>query len=482
MKNKYSFVTWSLALYFGWILSFPYFGAVLRAVPQSTEFTASQYIYAFLLLHALGYLACALLLKNYFSWSRLMLFSLSGTVFLNIMLWFSPAEAWIYGLALLGFISSFYVVGWSNYYRCLSSYEKVYVLVHLTIRANLIALAIMFLSTFYQGIFLLAALITPLLAAVYLIILVIKMKLEVIPLKESVYIPKHDFPAKHLLVICLFIAALKLSAGFMYSVMHYSYPSVGEHYPFFEYYAYFPYLVTYILILKTYHKLHKHTFAFAGASLLGISYITFALLGDSHSGFFITTIFIEAAFAMLNVFLWTLLGDLATVYGKAYRFFGFGLFANISSTLAGSIAGDYILWLGDYPRFITALYAAAAVIIALGILHWLKTTTEHLSALPTNDSFPISSFPLKYGLTELTGLEKLTRREKEVVTLLMKGYSSRKIADALVISENTLKTHLKNIYRKFGVQTKYELFAYLAKSYHLIENNTVFSSSKFDNF
>lgn len=50
----------------------------------------------------------------------------------------------------------------------------------------------------------------------------------------------------------------------------------------------------------------------------------------------------------------------------------------------------------------------------------------------------------------------LTRREKEVIQLLSIGLSYEKIATRLEISHETIKKHLKNIYRKLQVQNKIE--------------------------
>lgn len=50
-----------------------------------------------------------------------------------------------------------------------------------------------------------------------------------------------------------------------------------------------------------------------------------------------------------------------------------------------------------------------------------------------------------------------TKRESEVFMLLMKGDSARRIAEDLVLSENTIKTHRANIYQKTGVSSRQEL-------------------------
>lgn len=51
----------------------------------------------------------------------------------------------------------------------------------------------------------------------------------------------------------------------------------------------------------------------------------------------------------------------------------------------------------------------------------------------------------------------LTQRENEVLNLLSQGKSYASIADALCLSVNTIKTHVKNIYEKLQVSSKEEL-------------------------
>jgi DNA-binding CsgD family transcriptional regulator len=64
---------------------------------------------------------------------------------------------------------------------------------------------------------------------------------------------------------------------------------------------------------------------------------------------------------------------------------------------------------------------------------------------------------------ELRRIEPLTARETEVLRELEEGYTNRKIAQCLFISEATVKAHLRHIYVKFGVRTRTELLARLAK-------------------
>jgi len=52
--------------------------------------------------------------------------------------------------------------------------------------------------------------------------------------------------------------------------------------------------------------------------------------------------------------------------------------------------------------------------------------------------------------------EPLSRREEEILRLLSKGYRYKEIADALAISFETVRSHLKNIYDKLHVHSRTE--------------------------
>lgn len=50
--------------------------------------------------------------------------------------------------------------------------------------------------------------------------------------------------------------------------------------------------------------------------------------------------------------------------------------------------------------------------------------------------------------------EKLSKKELEVVDCLVRGLSNEQIASECGITKNTVKTHLKNIYRKLRVHSR----------------------------
>ena len=57
--------------------------------------------------------------------------------------------------------------------------------------------------------------------------------------------------------------------------------------------------------------------------------------------------------------------------------------------------------------------------------------------------------------------EPLTDRERDVLRLMASGIGNREIADALLLSEGTVKNHISSIFSKLGVndRTKAVLYA-----------------------
>lgn len=54
-------------------------------------------------------------------------------------------------------------------------------------------------------------------------------------------------------------------------------------------------------------------------------------------------------------------------------------------------------------------------------------------------------------------MSKLTQREYEVMTLLLRGASNKLIGQALFISIKTVEFHVSNIFQKLGVRNRMEL-------------------------
>ncbi|KJS41966.1 MAG: hypothetical protein VR70_04530 [Rhodospirillaceae bacterium BRH_c57] len=59
-----------------------------------------------------------------------------------------------------------------------------------------------------------------------------------------------------------------------------------------------------------------------------------------------------------------------------------------------------------------------------------------------------------------TGCGDLTAREREILAMIAQGATNKHIARALDLTEITVKTHLRNIFRKIGVQNRTQAAAW----------------------
>lgn len=62
------------------------------------------------------------------------------------------------------------------------------------------------------------------------------------------------------------------------------------------------------------------------------------------------------------------------------------------------------------------------------------------------------------------GTPVLTRREREIATLVASGYTNRSIADQLFIARSTVERHIANILSKFGFSSRTQIATWVVTS------------------
>ena len=72
--------------------------------------------------------------------------------------------------------------------------------------------------------------------------------------------------------------------------------------------------------------------------------------------------------------------------------------------------------------------------------------------------------PGLHAVAQQEPLETLTPREIEVLQCVVEGASNRQIAEALYITENTVKIHLRNILEKLHLQNRIQVAVYAVRT------------------
>lgn len=77
--------------------------------------------------------------------------------------------------------------------------------------------------------------------------------------------------------------------------------------------------------------------------------------------------------------------------------------------------------------------------------HWLSRTLLVAS---------LQAMRLEANDQKVSETHLVTRREREILELIVSGYSNQDIAEKLFISPNTVKTHVSNLYKKIDVKSR----------------------------
>lgn len=99
------------------------------------------------------------------------------------------------------------------------------------------------------------------------------------------------------------------------------------------------------------------------------------------------------------------------------------------------------------------LLGAAIAIVALAVGLRLSREREAATPAPTHEVANTDT------TTAAVDAPMLSARERQILELLAEGLSNKQLARALSVSENTVKTHLGNLYAKLGVGRRTEALA-----------------------
>ncbi|MEG0418450.1 helix-turn-helix domain-containing protein [Gordonibacter sp.] len=147
------------------------------------------------------------------------------------------------------------------------------------------------------------------------------------------------------------------------------------------------------------------------------------------------------------------------------RVFGTARFAITAGMLSGWVLGYAASFL---PPIIPPVHFAVAVIaIVVTVTSTLVFTEKEVFAVHgVADERILQENPVRSATETADFVENLesfgktwgmSKREMEVLDLLLKGRNTQYISTQLFIAPGTTKTHIYNIYRKMGIHTKMEL-------------------------
>ncbi len=173
---------------------------------------------------------------------------------------------------------------------------------------------------------------------------------------------------------------------------------------------------------------------------------------------------VEMSYALVDVFIWISIATAARVFHqRPEKCFGFGLGMNIVFLMTGLVADRGFAFFSDVNPDFTTWAILAGVMMLVGVFP--AVSMKKLNGPKKQGSSHTSH--LAPFIPTVTLPEDFTPRETEVFQALMTELDNEAIQQELSISKNTLKTHIRHIYSKSEVKSRYELIV----KYHGLEDS-----------
>lgn len=456
--SKRSLSVMVFSLYFSWLLAFPFQGQVLYAISGYYNIDATSLIFEATIAHFIGLFACGFFIKSIRSANNLMTFSMIICIAGTAVFFFSPSILWNISIIILALLSGACVAAWGYYFKVYTpANERIKTAADIIVYSNVLMIVI---NT-------IAIIVSPqwgISISILMIIMALLIKRK-LPIDTEQSAEKGSEAAqnpislnKPLALLYLFIVVITINSGLMYSVVN---PAFAHIEWLVSWYWAIPYIIAIFIVSNLPNKVNRNYLLFMAITMIGISFVFFMILDRSALSYIIIDTLMLGAFGVYDLFWWCILGELLDFHANPATILGTGLSANVLGILAGGAIGSFIF--GPYAGSNSSILAIVVVLITLMILPLLF---RYLSLLLKNHVFLTAIYEMppekqKETIESLTRIDLLTERESEIAALLLTGKTYKAIAAELFISENTIKTHVKNIYSKYNVQSKVELIRLL---------------------
>lgn len=296
------------------------------------------------------------------------------------------------------------------------------------------------------------------------------------------------------LSLAVVLTSTSIIGGFAHGVV---FPNLNLMGDFDRFYNVMPYILMCFLCGWIADSVGRRPLANIGFVCLGLSMPLISLLSLSGvPGYLIAQTLIQAGYACIDVFLWVSLADIAPE-DRLTTYYGIGLGLNVWLIFFGMLFVKRLLPIGEVGFSNMSLVATLILFFGvIGLVRLEETLTYEgatvqgigTAAAIHKDGPTTADFGASRALSSTTGLSSrkksshqveavidhyvlnlmaaeysLTRRELEVVVLLLKGMTNDEIEERLCISEGTLKTHIRHVFHKLDISNRKELLVSFAR-------------------
>lgn len=447
---------------FAYLLSFLFEGQVLYGMLNHFGIHFGTYILAAIIAHFFGLFSCGLFTKTPQMAKRIMVIGMLVCVIATLPFYFSPSPLWFVGLIIAGFTGGFAVAAWGYFLKEFTpKNDRIKSCADVLIYSNLIMIAINVLAmnaSPYIGLTL--SMLCLISGAIFTLLL---------PINSNVTVRDYSNIKNSsgglitpMLLLFIFIAVITINSGLMYQVIN---PAFEHLTGLVSWYWAVPYILA-LAIMRNLPKRIKHSlFLYIAMGMIIAAFIAFMLLERDDFDYLIVDTLMLGACGIFDLFWWSIIGEMLDYAKNPVKVFGIGLSANVFGVLSGDLMGMGITSIQLSSAQVTVI-ALTVVCVTLVILPPLN---RQLVILLKGHAYLIAYDSMNEQqqetvISKAKVFDPLTVREREVIQLILSGKSNKKVAEELLISESTVKTHARNIYSKYDVTSRAELISTILKN------------------
>lgn len=451
----------AFSLLFAYLLSFLFEGQVLYSLLEHFDTQADTYILAAIVVHFVGLFSCGFFVKSPKMARRIMVGGMLVCLMATIPFLFAPSVMWLVGLLIASYAGGCAVAAWGYFLKVYTpKNERIKSCADVLILSNIIMI----------GINVVAINASPFIGlALSMLCLVLgatftwRLPVNTASNWDSDHEKKLPIDLKKpMAMLFLFVAVITVNSGLMYQVIN---PTFEHLTGLVSWYWAVPYIIALVIMRNLPERVKRSTILYVGMGMIMAAFVSFMLLERNALDYIIVDTLMLGACGIFDLFWWSIIGEMLDYAPNPVKVFGIGLSANVFGVLCGDVLGVGITSI-QLPGAEVAVIALTVVCITLVILPPLNR--ELLMVLKSHVYLSTYERMTKREqvdiIKETKVLDTLTEREQEVLQLILLGKSNRAIAEALFISESTVKTHARNIYSKYDVSSRAELISTILKN------------------
>ncbi|HHZ14435.1 MAG TPA: LuxR family transcriptional regulator [Clostridiales bacterium] len=446
---------------FAYLLSFLFEGQVLYSLLDLHGLNASSYILAGMITHFMGLLTCGQFVRSWAAAKKMMLGGMGVCLATAVPFFFTPSLLWMGGLIISGYASGCTVASWGYYLKAFThKNERIKSCADVLIYSNLLMIAINVVAMNHSPFI---GLSFSMFCLVIGIVFIWMLPAQSVHQQDKISNNKTQEGIRNpLLLLCLFVFIITINSGLMYQVIN---PAFEHLTGLVSWYWAAPYICTLAIMRNLPMKAKRSRILYIGMAMIMGAFISFMLLGRNPADYLIVDTLMLGACGIFDLFWWSILGEMLDYSDNSAQTFGIGLSANVFGVLCGGVLGMAVTSV-RLPGAEVAVIALTVVCVTLVILPPLNRQLVLLlkshAYLAAYDN--MSQSQQSDIVRQIKTLDPLTVREQEVLQLILSGKSNREIGRDLFISENTVKTHVRNIFSKYDVVSRAELISTLLKN------------------